>query len=474
MQSEYVNEEYAMSELARSYLYHLNPIWDGPYTESLTSYTSRLSDAHGLTMADFLKEVLSSVLHKPYLNDILKKGGTRFFYYSSAFNGLARGAERLVQGLQYLTKVENLQLLTFLPYREVLSHIGLLHRFRAWCPLCYQEWIESNAIIYDPLIWSVQTAEFCSIHRSRLVHICSKCGRNQFHWERYSRPGYCSCGNWLGVSGSISCSNQPSYFINNTDNQMGISRSTRVCTIIQLAQEKQSQQICAQQIISHLLTLTDGNVALLARRVGLPKSTMQGWTQRSRVPLPSLIDLSLKLNLNLHDILLCSAFHDVTAFTTLASPQVFKSSSRISPFRSSDVEILLQTELLGNPPRSLRCVSKAIGVGLTTLRRRFPKLSQQISDRYRDYIQQQSETRFLMISCEIKRCVQVLSKEGIYPSRRQVERFLGRPALLHEFRLQQVWKQEIMKLYSVDKIQIRRNLLSCESKWKLLHSKCSH
>ncbi|QSO48653.1 TniQ family protein [Alicyclobacillus mengziensis] len=381
-----VNEE-VVSEPTRSYLYHLTPICNGPYTESLTSYTSRLSEAHGLTMAEFLKEVLSSVLGKPYLHAIVKHGGTRFLAYSGAQNGLARGAEQLVQELQYLTKVENLQQLTFLPYRELFSDRGLIRRFRSWCPRCYQEWMDTNVTVYDPLLWSVQNIDYCPIHHIELAQICPKCGRHLFHWERYSRPGYCTCGNWLGNSGAISDFTSETYQDRHNQNYtFGLLRSKNIGTVIELAQGKRLPRVSAQQIMSHLLTLTDGNMALLARRAGLSKSTVFGWTQGRRIPLQTFIHITERLHLELNKVLLCSPCLTAPNSNIASSSKVVVSTHRQYPSsQPQDAELLLQAELHSDPPNSLQSIAKTMGLDRKLLHTKFPTLTQQIRKRYRDY-----------------------------------------------------------------------------------------
>ncbi len=460
---EHINEGVALSP-HQSYLYHLAPIYNGPYTESLTSYISRLSEAHGLSMADFLKEVLSLALQKPYLHATVKHGGTRFFAYSGALNGLGRGAGQLAEELHHLTKVDNLQRLTFLPFQELLSDRGLIRRFRSWCPQCYQKWIENDMPVYDPLLWSVQNIEYCPVHRTQLVQTCPKCGRHLFHLERYSRPGYCTCGNWLGNSGTIVDQvGKISNDLNNPNNTIELLHIKNIGTAIELAQEELSSHISVQQIMSHLLTLTHGNMASLARRAELPKSTLFGWTQNRRIPLNTLIYLTERLNLELKDILLFTPLHTIPASETSHSPKTVLSRHRQhAPSPLQKAEQLLEVELRAEPPNSLQNIAKRIGLDRKLLRTKFPILSEQIRDRYREFIHKQKETRIFEVSYEIRACIHQLSKQGIYPSRRQVERVLGRPAILHESRLQKIWKEEIMKLYLVDKIQIQKNCFSSE------------
>jgi hypothetical protein len=44
----------------------------------------------------------------------------------------------------------------------------LLHRKKAWCPQCFQEWRKNRQVVYEPLLWTLSSVNICPITSSRL------------------------------------------------------------------------------------------------------------------------------------------------------------------------------------------------------------------------------------------------------------------------------------------------------------------
>ena len=138
----------------RSHLYPLKPIGiETPQVESLTSYISRLAEAHCLPMRKLVLHIILPLYGKSYLPSGAEDSNiTAFWKDSSAFNGTSTSAGELVGVLERLTNRDNLRFLTMLPWAEALSCRYLTRRTKAWCPFCYQEWQEEGRPIYDPLL----------------------------------------------------------------------------------------------------------------------------------------------------------------------------------------------------------------------------------------------------------------------------------------------------------------------------------
>nr|WP_255538249.1 TniQ family protein [Lysinibacillus sp. HST-98] len=74
--------------MERSCLFSIEPI--GIRTikvESLSSYISRLKDAHCVTVGDIMKHIIAPKLNNKYINNMVFKGGHGFYKSSSAING---------------------------------------------------------------------------------------------------------------------------------------------------------------------------------------------------------------------------------------------------------------------------------------------------------------------------------------------------------------------------------------------------
>lgn len=160
-----------------SELYYIEPIGVGtPYVESLTSYISRMAEAHCVSESVLIHRLLIPSSRVQHRN-------------RNTINGLYILANKLVQVLQEKTLRNDLNVLTLLHLSSVLPQRNLNKPEKAWCPLCYRHWKQEKLPIYDPLIWYITGIESCPIHKIRLVNQCPHCGRQI---ESHSRPGICS------------------------------------------------------------------------------------------------------------------------------------------------------------------------------------------------------------------------------------------------------------------------------------------
>src|SRR5260370_18266404 len=187
----------------RSHLYHLIPIGLGtPFVESLTSYVTRLAEAHCVSLRDLITHELFPLYGRSYLPSTTDDLNTSTFSKDSqSLNGTSHSTRDFMRVLEQLTLHDNLRFLTMLPWAEVLSCRYLIRRTKACCPFCYQEWLEEGMPIYDPLLWALEVATTCINHNSQLQTCCHHCNRRSTMLATQGRPGRCShCGVWLGVA----------------------------------------------------------------------------------------------------------------------------------------------------------------------------------------------------------------------------------------------------------------------------------
>jgi TniQ len=199
-------EETAVVLPSHSRLYFLEPIGVGsPFVESLTSYITRLAEAHSISIRALIADEISplwkqiATSHKGHLDRHYLK---TFLRVSMVLNGSTAKTSDMVQALEQLTLRQDLRFLTMLTWRNVLSTRKLLKRARAWCPLCYEEWREKGQIVYEPLIWTLEDVSICPGHRSQLHTRCpyTDCHLSQPPLASHSQPGFCSrCSRWLGI-----------------------------------------------------------------------------------------------------------------------------------------------------------------------------------------------------------------------------------------------------------------------------------
>jgi len=183
----------------RSRLYHLEPIGIGtPYVESLTSYICRLALAHCVLASALMRyEILPlSIRRARNSSDVTRYPSVEFAVKINDKGVIASG---YVERLQTLTLKTNLLPLTMLIWRGEPLRDNITKYMRAWCPECYQQWLQSEQSIYEPLLWSLAAVTVCPYHRKRLQSRCPHCGQQQRLIEAKMRPGYCAkCQQWLG------------------------------------------------------------------------------------------------------------------------------------------------------------------------------------------------------------------------------------------------------------------------------------
>lgn len=185
----------------RSILYNIEPIGIGtPFVESLTSYITRLAEAHCVLTGDLISKVYAPLLNKEYLSSISKRGGNGFFDSAIGINGLGKLAQEFSGLTNKFTGRTDLGFTTLQNWSDVLPYRGLLKKTKSWCPKCYEEFKLNDEVIYDPIIWNFQQINYCMKHKTPLVNICGNCNKTVPVINRKSAPGLCSrCENWLGL-----------------------------------------------------------------------------------------------------------------------------------------------------------------------------------------------------------------------------------------------------------------------------------
>ena len=174
---------------ARSRLFPLEPIGIGtPYVESLTSYLTRLAEAHTVHLGVLASKEIKPVVPKSYKSKDLF--GIK--HHTGSVNGTGTIATDVVQALEKLTMRNELASLTLLRWSHVFPQRQLNRHTKAWRPVCYQNWYSNNKTIYDPLMWSFQAVDICLEHKIPLQTYCPSCLSELPPLANNSRPGYCS------------------------------------------------------------------------------------------------------------------------------------------------------------------------------------------------------------------------------------------------------------------------------------------
>ncbi len=421
----------------RSYLYNLEPVKIGTSDcESLISYTTRLSEAHSISIQTlFVKIIASSNTNNSEkttqnkLIKVLNRGAT--------LNSDGMLAKNLALSLTNLTTKENLRYLTLLSYKNLFSSKNLFKHSKSWCPYCYKQLKESNQIIYEPLLWIFADANICPKHYQPLHNVCPSCNSTIPWLTGNLRIGYCSsCESWLG--------NIPESRQKKIANQSEIDFSQNLWMTKVLGEFiafiPQAKYLIDMGNISKALKQTidithESNIAAFARSFGLPKNTVWMWCNgKSKPELGVILKICYCLDISLVDFI---SLKQMAMKSVQIHPQRLSTpmdSKRRSPklFDREKVQIYLQHILNDSetPPMNLPEISEALGFHTRTISSHFPNLCKAITSKYRTYRKLKTKERIKNCCQEIEKIVSDLHQSGQYPTEASISKLLSHPGHL--------------------------------------------
>ncbi|MCU1264550.1 MAG: DNA-binding transcriptional regulator, AcrR family [Acidobacteria bacterium] len=376
-------------------LYRLEPVGVGtPLVESLSGHFKRLSSIHCLTPTHLFRETVGPLLAKRYLHTESPGAAIdcaslsrSFSVRSAAINSTGLMAAEWIRTLEQLIVVPNLRHLTLRPWSHVISQRHLIRSHLAWCPCCYHERRLKQEIVYEPLLWFIQSVTICPIHKCRLRTKCSKCKRALHALSRCSEPGYCSeCGAWLGENTHLQ---QPA--VGQTADELAWQSFT-IETIGKLLAAGDDQSTLPSstnslgEALSSLMKSTGKGLGHLAKLIGKPKTTVWGWRNNtSRILLADLLRLCFCLRISPID------FFQMEGNSNRQHRQFLKTQpsaiqrhgrSQRKPIEKAKLQRQLRAIVeRKKPPRSLAATAERLGVDKRVLYRHFPELSRLIASR---------------------------------------------------------------------------------------------
>jgi transcriptional regulator with XRE-family HTH domain len=442
-------ETTAPALLPRTQLYHLEPIGVGTaWTESLTSYIARLADAHCVRVSTLVaREIGPRVQERGGVQALAQHNWT---HYSHALNGAAATAQVLVDVLQTLTGQPDLRFLTMLPWNGVLPPVGLLHRERAWCPACYQEWRERGQRPYEPLLWAVSAVTGCPHHGCDLCRRCPVCQQGQPPLAVAVRPGYCArCGSWLGQARSDPC---------------GSGRVAALSAWAQWAAEGVGDLIAAAPTLTtrptpeHLAqaiayyTAGDAETGPLEIAHAAHMSHSHLWSWRRGLSMPTLpVLLRLCGSLGLMPLQLLAPSLPVALERQALTHRVIPPPKRrLRPWEREDHATIRRRvdEFVrcGSPPPSLRQVAAAVGHDQQTLRSACPDLCASIVANRRAYRRAQKLQHDQDLATAVRHAILQVQAAGLPLTTKRVGAFLPHRAYLRTPVARQAWQDRLREL----------------------------
>jgi transcriptional regulator with XRE-family HTH domain/AraC-like DNA-binding protein len=374
-----------------SRLYHLEPIGIGtPFTESLTSYISRLAEAHCWTTGTLFAKELAPASGKKYLFLKSRKNqsplSTSFYPATPSLVGGGQIAEDWVDVLAHLTLRSDLRHLTMLRWRNVFVRGASARYNRAWCSACLQEQMAGGTTVYEHLLWMQKHARVCPLHKLSLSTHCPHCDRQLRPLADRSRVGHCSaCGQWLGVDKRENTQVSPSEAVT----EERVWEAEQIANLIARSPSLQSDPE-KESLIAAIWKCVDEcageSIPGFARQFGISHITVSSWRIHNSVPrLDFFLRISRELGVSLFDFLtdknlFCRG--DVKEVTSLIKVKAARTIVRRKP---EDLRQALLKMLEVNPPTSLDEAASQLGYMSTYALRKYPDICQLISERYAAY-----------------------------------------------------------------------------------------
>jgi len=430
----------------RSRLHHLEPIGLGtPMVESLTSYMIRLAHSHGVVIKTLLSGIVNPLLKEIFIKDSTSRELKVFFNRSHALNGYGIMATDFVRALKQLTLRNNLEFLTLLPFSEVLVTKGLLRPYKAWCPICYQQWKQNQKNIYDPLLWSLNDVKVCLVHQHPLLENCPHCCCKLLWLDWKSNIEYCSqCSQYLGKCSNTSVMTQEKWivevlgdFLKNAD-ELSFSLT---------------QEHIQKSLIHAVDQITKDNMAAFAAMHKIPKNTFWGWySGKNRPTLSALLQICHNLGISLCEFLTQDFNLSSISCRTLKLEMEYSKNTRSSPKTldlnhiENTLTILLsqETELIP----SILEIAKQLKINRRVLSKYFPKLCHQIVAKRRSFMRMSHLAAIEQCSKEIKEVIASLYKSGEYPSESRVCQLISNPGYFRYNKVRLFYKKEVQSILS--------------------------
>ena len=415
--------------MQRSCLYSIEPIGLGSIeVESLTSYISRVADAHCVTVGDIMAHLITPILDKKYINNIVINGGNGFYKSASAINGHGIIAEDIIEAFMFLTKRKDIGETTFVNCRELVPFRGFLKSSRQWCPSCFQADLESKQIVYERLSWTLQSYSKCIDHNRILESVCPSCGSCMYVLERKSIPGYCTkCFYWLG-----NFKETPDMIHSSgTDDSM----KSFFTELFNLSFE----DACVSRSLSFYIENTfEGSLTQAAEFLGYSKSTLWGWKEGANLaPLNALINITSKLQISLTYFINM----EESKITVINYPSRRIVISERTKKNHRKIRKLINLIIAEKKPYSLSEIAKLMECDRKLLTQMYPNECQQIKRIYLAALEDNKKNKNKTLKKSIDNAVYILMKRGTYPSSGKVERIIG-GGKLHEKTYQDYWKEK--------------------------------
>jgi len=407
-------------------LYPLVPMRRGTaFAESLSGYIARLSVEHGLLISDFLDV---PCLGTTEVRQVDRRTRRRLFHASSyQIDGSSVHSTRWVAALEAATRVSGLRNHTIVPFLG-FSADSWLRAWKAWCPHCYEDWLQSGSTLYDPLLWSIKAVTVCPTHQRAMVERCRFCQKKQRPLTNGYVVGRCGhCRAMLNEAKSAQPIASVCHSSDELESWSAVEIGRLIGTIPWLPLSLDPALLC--NTLQALINLDpSSNLDALAACLGITRRSLTTWASGTVRPrLGGLCRLSFQLRAPLLDLIRGNIqspqmsiglenLRQTIAGIRGASPRASASGGALPPKEQSLHALIRATE---EPfPPSPRSVEKQLGIRCRNLlRRRHPAAYRELCKKRENASAQKMDA--------LRQALQMTTLDGVPRSVKQISKDLG-------------------------------------------------
>jgi len=332
-----------------------------------------------------------------------------------------------------LTHRKDLETLTLLRYKDVLTTRKLLKNHLSWCTLCLKE---CDQMPYYPLFWFIYEVTICPKHNSPLTNQCPKCQKSIPILHRKSVIGYCPYCN-------SSLTEKETDYSNNNLEVEAFKSNEIFLFLSQTTKDEIIQPSRFRQNLNYLVQMKcQGSVKRFSYYTGIPASTLYDWINNKKSPtLNTVLTLCYMFNLSLIDFLqspICLNGKDIKENKIeLIKNKKVKKIDYISLGKQLQNYIDIEEYL------SIESIARNLRVSKKTLYRHYPetcKIIQTKNMKIRTKIKLDKREK---VKKEISNAIESIRLKGLYPSSKRIEDEIGKVAYLRGAIEKEVWKELI-------------------------------
>lgn len=418
-----------------SVLYPVSPKEIGTgMCESLSSYIIRLSTEHNIMTGILINKIVAPILDSRYILNSSINGGNRFYDGAKSLNAFDKNALEFTRILGSLTGRNDIKETTLREIKDLIASRDLLKNSLAWCPICLNQWKEDA---YYPLIWFFKDVKICVQHDCELEDICPFCNKHLPILHRKMLIGQCPyCSNCLGASEVKRIENDKELFKAQEISNLVANRS--------FLNRKYGKKSISNAFLQLINGYANGNLAEFARFANIPKVTLWDWVYDGRLPsLGKVLDICFNSNISLIQLL----NGDCKLHPKFNEKVELKREKNLirRKINQEKLQGKLEVFLSQNSSISLSKVSKILGYDRKVLMSKFPEICRLIVKQHKEYCIRQKHNRNVELMSGVDKAINYLQENEVYPSRREIEKYLNKPGLLHERRIREEWLKKILE-----------------------------